>query len=181
LLAALEAGHRLGAKHALAVGFDDDRARLIDNFSALCEAAARFNMTVGLELITYCPVGTLDDALSLVRASRQPNARILIDTLQVFRSGASVEDIVNVEPRLIEYVQICDGPLASPASVDELRAEARTARLLPGEGELPLRDLLAKLPADLTLAVEAPTQELRGRPFDQQARTIMERMQRFLA
>jgi hypothetical protein len=78
-------------------------------------------------------------------------------------------------------IQICDGPRASPASVDERRTEARTARLLPGDGELPLLELLAKLPADLTLAVEAPTRELRGRPFDQQARTIMERMQRFLA
>jgi sugar phosphate isomerase/epimerase len=181
LLPALEAGHRLGAKHVLAVGNDDDCARLIGNFSALCEAAARFEMTVGLELITYCPVGTLDDALSVVGASRQPNARILIDTLQVFRSGASVEDIGNVEARLIEYIQICDGPRASPASVEERRTEARTARLLPGEGELPLRELLAKLPADLTLAVEAPTRELRGLPFDQQARAIMERMQRFLA
>jgi sugar phosphate isomerase/epimerase len=181
LLPALEAGHRLGAKHVLAVGNDDDCARLIGNFSALCEAAARFEMTVGLELITYCPVGTLDDALSVVGASRQPNARILIDTLQVFRSGASVEDVGNVEARLIEYIQICDGTRASPASVEERRTEARTARLLPGEGELPLRELLAKLPADLTLAVEAPTRELRGLPFDQQARAIMERMQRFLA
>jgi sugar phosphate isomerase/epimerase len=180
LLPALEAGHRLGAQHALAVGFDDDRARLLDNFSALCEAAARFDMTVGLELITYCPIGTLDDALSLICASRQPNARILIDTLQVFRSGASVEDIGNVEASLIEYIQICDGPRISPDSVDGRRTEARTARRLPGDGELPLRELLAKLPPDLTLAVEAPTRELRGRPFDQQARTIMERMQRFL-
>jgi sugar phosphate isomerase/epimerase len=138
-------------------------------------------MTVGLELITYCPVGTLDDALSLIRSSHQPNARILIDTLQVFRSGASVEDIGNVNASLIEYIQICDGPRASPDSVDARRTEARTARLLPGDGQLPLRELLAKLPPDLTLAVEAPTRELRGRPFDQQARTIMERMQRFLA
>ncbi|MGF6384171.1 sugar phosphate isomerase/epimerase [Paraburkholderia atlantica] len=181
LLPALEAGRRLGARHALAVGYDGDQARLLDNFCALCEAAARFDMTVGLELITYCPIGTLDSALSLIGESRQPNARILIDTLQVFRSGATVDDITAIEPRLIEYIQISDGPRVSPTSVDERRTEARTARRLPGEGELPLRELLSALPADLTLAVEAPTLELRGQSFDRQARTIMERMQRFLA
>src|SRR6516225_2062745 len=47
LLPALEAGHRLGAKHVLSVGYDDDRSRLFDNFCKLCEAAARFDMTVG--------------------------------------------------------------------------------------------------------------------------------------
>ncbi|RDK05411.1 sugar phosphate isomerase/epimerase family protein [Cupriavidus lacunae] len=181
LLPALEVGHRLGARHVVTVGYDDDRARLEDNFSGLCDAAAQFGLTVGLELITYCPVGTLDDALSLVRRSRKPNARLLIDTLQVFRSGASVRDISRLDPALMEYIQICDGPRESPASVEERRTEARSARLLPGDGELPLHELLADLPADLTLAVEAPTRELRGLPFEQRAKTIMEKMKRFLA
>ncbi|AQH02638.1 xylose isomerase [Burkholderia sp. KK1] len=180
LLPALEAGHRLGAKHVLAVGYDDDCARLIDNFCALCEAAARFDMTVGLELITYCAIGTLSDALATIHASAQPNARILIDALQFFRSGASVDDIDGIAPGLIEYIQICDGPRASPVSVAERRIEARTARLLPGDGELPLHAMLAKLPSDLTLAVEAPTLALRGLPFDEQARIVMEKMKRFL-
>ncbi|WP_250528189.1 TIM barrel protein [Caballeronia sp. GAWG2-1] len=181
LLPALEAGHRLGAKHVLTVGFDQDRERLMRNFRALCEAAARFEMTVGLELITYCAIGTLDDALATIQASGQPNARLLIDALQYFRSGAKVEDIDSIDPALIEYMQICDGPRASPVAVADRRNEARTARLLPGDGELPLHDVLVKLPADLTLAVEAPTLALRGQPFDEQARTIMSSMKRFLA
>jgi sugar phosphate isomerase/epimerase len=180
LLPALEAGHRLGAKHVLTVGFDDDRARLMDNFCALCEAAAHYHMTVGLELITYCAIGTLDDALATVRASEQPNARLLIDALQFFRSGANAEDIKRIDPALIEYIQLCDAPLASPATVAERRTEARTARLLPGDGELPLHALLAELPEDLTLAVEAPTLALRGLPFDEQARIVMEETRRFL-
>ena len=46
-------------------------------------------------------------------------------------------------------------PGAGPASADAVR-EARAARLLPGEGELPLRELLAALPDGIPVAVEAP-------------------------
>jgi sugar phosphate isomerase/epimerase len=56
---------------------------------------------------------------------------------------------------LIGSVQLCDAPLASPppsAIIDE----ARGNRLLPGEGELPLRELLAVLPEDVPLSAEVP-------------------------
>lgn len=181
LLAPLEAGRRLGAKHVLSVGFDDDRGRLLENFARLCEAAASLEMTVGLEPITYCAIGTADAALSIIRDSRQPNARLLIDTLQFFRSGATADTIDAIDPALIEYVQISDGPRASPASIEERRTEARTARLLPGDGELPLADLLSRLPPDLTLAVEAPTRALRGLAFDEQARQIAQKVRSALA
>ncbi|BCQ29446.1 TIM barrel protein (plasmid) [Caballeronia sp. NK8] len=181
LLPALEAGRTLGARHVLCVGNDTERARLRDNFGRLCEAADGFGLSVGLEAITYCTISTPADALDLVRSSGQPNARILIDALQFFRSGATCEQIDAIDPALIEYIQICDAPSAAPQSLEARRKEARTARLLPGDGELPLRELLSKLRSDLPLAVEAPTLALRGLPFDEQARHIHARMRTFLA
>jgi len=181
LLPALEAGRMLGARHVLCVGNDTERNRLRDNFGRLCEAADGFGLTVGLEAITYCAVGTPADALQVVRASGQSNARILIDALQFFRSGATCEQIGAIDPALIEYIQICDAPSAAPQSLETRRQEARTARLLPGDGELPLRELLSKLRSGLPLAVEAPTLALRGLPFDEQARRILARMRTFLA
>ncbi|MGH3227538.1 MAG: hypothetical protein ACRDOA_02965, partial [Streptosporangiaceae bacterium] len=44
-------------------------------------------------------------------------------------------------------------PLAAPP---DPVAEARTGRLLPGAGELPLADLLATVPSTVAVAVEAP-------------------------
>ena len=44
---------------------------------------------------------------------------------------------------------------------EELRRESRTARLLPGEGELPLDALLDALPPDVAVSVEAPRQPMR--------------------
>ena len=181
LVPALEVGKRLGARHVLAVGFDTDLARLFDNFCRLCEAAARLEMTVGMEFITYCSIGTLAQARWLVERSRQPNARLLIDALQFFRSGAAPDELASVDPALLPYMQLCDGPRIGPASVDERRREARTARLLPGEGELPLAELLRALPPGIPLSVEAPTLHLAGLPFDEQARTVGETTRRFLA
>ncbi len=52
---AIETGARLGARYLLVVGFDADRARLLDNFAALCALAGSFGLRVMLEFITYTP------------------------------------------------------------------------------------------------------------------------------
>ena len=180
LVPALETGHALGAKYVLAVGFDPEPQRLMGNFCRLCEAAAQLNMVVALEFITYCSIATLEQALDLVRRSGQPNARLLVDALQFFRSGAQTSQIAGLDPALMPYAQICDGPLASPLTLEERRREARTARLLPGQGELPVRELVAALPASIALSVEAPTLQLAGLPFNEQARIVGHTVRRFL-
>lgn len=177
---ALEVGRRLGAHHVLSVGFDDDKSRLLDNFCALCVLAARYDMDVDLEFISYCSIATLDQAMALIDAGRQPNARLLVDTLQFFRSGASPADLEKVSPEKIAYMQLCDGMRIAPQSIDERRREARTARMLPGEGELPVDALLRQMPDDIPLSVEAPTLKLAGRPYDEQARIIGAVTRRFL-
>lgn len=181
LVPALEIGRRLGARQVLVVGFDADLGRLLDNFCKLCQAAARLQMNVALEFITYCTIGTLAQAHWLVQRSGQPNARLLIDALQFFRSGAKSKDLAAIDPALMPYMQLCDGPLVGPASVDDRRVEARTARLLPGEGELPLAGLLAALPPGIPISVEAPTLRLAHLPFNEQARTVGDATRKFFA
>ena len=67
-------------------------------------------------------------------------------------------DVATVEPSLLRYAQICDASADRPGPADTARlvAEARTGRLLPGEGVLPLRELVRALPDALPLAIEAP-------------------------
>jgi hypothetical protein len=57
---------------------------------------------------------------------------------------------------------------------DELRAESRTARRLPGEGVLPLRELLAAFPEGTPVSVEAPSQSLKGLSADDRARKVFQ-------
>lgn len=178
---ALAIGQRLGARQVLTVGFDDDEDRLFDNFCRLCEAAGRHRQDVTLEFITYCPIGTLAQARSLIARSGQPNAKLLIDALQFFRSGATPDDLTSVDPSLLPSMQLSDGPRLAPPSADERKIEARTARLLPGEGQLPIASLVEALPADIPISVEAPTLRLAGLPFDDQARIVGDATRRFLA
>jgi sugar phosphate isomerase/epimerase len=181
LEAAIAAGSRLGASRVLAVGFDADKGRQLDNFCRLCELAARHGMDVSLEFISYCKVSNLNEALQLIERSGQGNARLLIDALQFFRSGALPADLGDVDPALMPYMQICDAPLEGPVTLEERRREARTARQLPGEGELPLHELLQAMPPDIVLSVEAPTLHLAGLPFAEQARIAGAATRRFLA
>jgi sugar phosphate isomerase/epimerase len=57
-------------------------------------------------------------------------------------------------------VQLCDAPLQPPGG--DAAAEARTERLLPGEGGLPLTALLSAVPPATPVAIEAPRLSLRG-------------------
>jgi sugar phosphate isomerase/epimerase len=181
LLPALEVGHRLGARQVLAVGFDAELGRLHDNFCKLCQAAAPLQMNVALEFITYCTIGSLEQAHWLVQRSQQPNARLLIDALHFFRAGGRLEPLAAIDRKLFPYLQLCDGPLVGPVSLDERRVEARTDRLLPGEGEFPLADLLRALPPGIPVSVEAPTLRLASLPFNEQARVIGDATRRFFA
>lgn len=168
----LEIGASLGARYVLAVGFDDERARLRDNFGRLCALAGSFGMTVMLEFITYCSIRSLAEAQRLIAESGCTNAGILIDTLQFFRSGAAPAALTGLPPRLLPYMQLCDGVAQAPDSIEARRSEARTDRRLPGQGELPVADLLRQLPRDIVLSVEAPTSALRGVPYVEQGRIV---------
>ena len=56
---------------------------------------------------------------------------------------------------------------------EELRRESRTARLLPGEGELPLDALLDALPPDVAISVEAPSARDAHLPAAERARRAL--------
>jgi sugar phosphate isomerase/epimerase len=73
---------------------------------------------------------------------------------------------------LFHYAQVCDaGPdMPAPTDTPALIREARTGRLLPGEGVLPVADIVKALPADLPLAIEAPCRATAGLPAIERAR-----------
>jgi len=159
---ALEAGTELGARFVLVVGNDDNDLRLQANLAALCGLAAPLGLKVMLEFITYCSINSLKSAANVVGSLQSDNLGLLIDTLQFFRSGAAPRDVSGYDQTLFSYFQICDGRLRAPVSIADRRKEAREDRLLPGRGELPVRELMQFLPADIPISLEAPTAELRG-------------------
>ena len=154
----LEVSARLGAQNVLVMSAEPQEARTIDRFGELCDRAAPYGLQVCLEFAIYTGVRTLAHAAHVVAQSKRSNASVLVDALHFSRSGGIPAHIAQVDPSLFRYAQICDaGPdMPGPGDTPALTREARTGRLLPGEGVLPLAELVAALPATVPLAVEAP-------------------------
>ena len=154
----LEVSARLGARYVLVMSAEPEETRTLDRFADLCDRAAAFGLEVCLEFAIYTGVRTLAHAAEMVARSKRANAFVLIDALHFSRSGGLPSHVAQVDPKLLRYAQICDaGPdRPRPDDTPSLIREARTGRLLPGDGVLPLRDLVAALPPDLPLAIEAP-------------------------
>jgi sugar phosphate isomerase/epimerase len=151
----LEAGARLGAKRVCVNIDDPDRLRAIDNFARLCELGARYGLAMDVEFMIFRKVATLQDATDVVTKAGKPNGGILVDTLHLIRSGGDAQALAAVDPKLIGSVQLCDAPLTRLEWLSFMD-EARSDRLPPGEGELPLRQILDALPETVPLAVEVP-------------------------
>ncbi|HEV3011385.1 MAG TPA: sugar phosphate isomerase/epimerase, partial [Burkholderiales bacterium] len=81
------------------------------------------------------------------------NSAVLADAIHFFRDANRLEDLATARTR---YVQFCDARAEKPASMEEIRRQAREDRLFPGEGGLDLRGLLGALPPDLPLSLEVP-------------------------
>lgn len=149
-------GAALGSKHVLVAGEDTVVSRLTANFAALCDAAVPFGLTCDLEPMPWRAVASLRDAARVVQAADRPNGGVLIDALHFFRSASTLDDVRRLPRARLHYVQICDGKVPGPTTVEGLIHDARCERLLPGEGDFDLHALFAALPADLPVSIEIP-------------------------
>ncbi len=178
--AGLETAAALGAKRLLAVSYDPQPDRLVDSLGWLAQRAATYGVRVGLEFIPYSQLRTLPEALAVLAAVDDANAALIIDSLHLSRSGGSPGDLAGLTAQDYAFVQISDARAEIPWRED-LPAEARTDRLLPGDGTLWLDALLAALPAGVPLSLEAPVQELSALPPLERARTAGRRTREYLA
>ena len=174
--AVLEAAAELKASHLTTIGEDPDLTRLCERFAELTRMAAPYGVRPLIEFMAYKTVRTLDDAVAIAAGS---GGGVLLDALHIQRCGADIAQIARMDRALLGYVQLCDAPLEPPGEAGlpgdrvlprgqtpdggAAAREARAGRLLPGEGSLPLTELLSVLPATIPVAVEAPRLSLRDR------------------
>jgi sugar phosphate isomerase/epimerase len=178
----LEVSARLGARNVLVMSAEPDESRTVERFCELCDRAAAYGLHVGLEFAIYTGVRTLAHAAQVVARSKRPNASVLIDALHFSRSGGIPAHVAQIDPSLIRYAQICDaGPdMPGPGDTPALIREARTGRLLPGEGVLPLAELVAALPEAAPLAIEAPCRATAELPLAERAHRAYRALQALL-
>jgi len=179
--APLEAGAELGARYALVAGDDADASRLRDNLARFCDLARPFGVTAAVEFAVIRPLATLGQTLRLLADAGRENAVVCLDPLNHIRGGGTVAELRAADPRLFPYAQISDGVLG-PGEPDP-RALGRMSpnqRRLPGEGTLPLHEILDALPPGLPLSVELPMPKSERKSAREWARATANSTRRFL-
>jgi sugar phosphate isomerase/epimerase len=150
----------IGARFVLCISEDPDLSRTAERFAMLCEHGAAVGVRPVIEFMRFTTVRTLPDALAVVARAGHPAAGVLVDALHLARSGHRPAELAGIDPGLLPYAQLCDAPALAPPE-SELRREALDGRCLPGEGGLPLGELLDVLPASAPLSVELRSAQLR--------------------
>lgn len=146
------------ARHLLIVSDLGDEATTITELAVAAEACRVAGITPAIEYMAWT---TPHDPASALRVAEATDCVIVVDLLHHARVGAGAAELdAIVASGRLGWVQLCDARLTAPT---DLLHEARHERLAPGDGELPLRRLLDRLPGHVTFSVEVQSDELSSR------------------
>lgn len=144
---------------------------MIDTVGAISRAAETRGLRIVLEFVPGTGIPDIANALAIVTGVGMRNCGIMLDPWHLSRSGGTVEDVRALPAGAIGGLQLDDRTPPPPDSA----YVPMTGRDLPGEGQLPLIDIvhaaLANNP-NLTAEVEVFSEELRQLPIDAAASRI---------
>ncbi|MCS6975944.1 MAG: sugar phosphate isomerase/epimerase [Gemmatales bacterium] len=114
--------------------------RACKSLQQVAQLAAAYDVRLALEFHTkarWC--SSLETAIALVEACRQPNLGICLDVFHFHAGPSKLHDLGLLTPEQLFHVQVCDVS-------GTLREFAQDAdRILPGDGDLPLHPILERL------------------------------------
>jgi len=107
----------------------------------LSELAAGYKVKLAFEFLgfSWCSVRTLTHCWDIVQETNRDNVGLVIDTCHFYAGGSDLETIVDVDPCKILIFHINDVEDRDIATIEDAH------RLLPGEGVIPLDDILVRL------------------------------------
>jgi sugar phosphate isomerase/epimerase len=136
------------------VSLEPDQARTFDELAVLTALAADREIATCVEPVVGLSIADLPSAIAAVEHVNREEISLLIDTMHVARFGASADDLRAIPAERIGYIQLSD--TTRQRRMRHYAEEAMFERLPPGEGELPLADMLAALPGDRVVGLELP-------------------------
>lgn len=136
------------------VSFEPDLRRTFDQFGVVASLAAERNIETVIEFAPGMTVSDLPTAVSAVEHVASTKFKILVDTMHLVHSGSNAADLANLDPDMIGYAQLSDTVLV--ISSEDYLNTAMYERLSPGDGELPLFDILSALPPTTVISLEVP-------------------------
>ena len=145
----------IGIQHVLVVSHDPDFDQTVVKLTELCDHAIDLGLGIVFEFLMLTEYRTLDDAFAVVNAVNRSNAKILIDTLHLVRAGHNPEYISNFDESLFPYIQLCDGKAKiNHNDYEEVVFDSRENRFSPGDGELPIHEILRFINTDIPISIE---------------------------
>jgi sugar phosphate isomerase/epimerase len=180
--AVIDTTAELGAGILLAHSYMPVDDKMLDFFRQYCAYAAEAGIRIAVEYMRYSEVKSLEEASSWLDRAAQPNAGFVFDPLHVDRTAGSFAALKSVDPARIVFAQICDAKKRpGTPTIEQLLVEARTGRLPPGEGDLPLYDFLDALPPEVEIEYEVPISRAEAMSAAEKARLAAHQMQTYLA
>jgi sugar phosphate isomerase/epimerase len=153
--AGFAAGAELGARDVTASVWTTDTSYALDMLEAVCAIAGRYELRVNLEFVAIAAIRTLSEASGLLRSLDASNIGIVLDMYHVDRGGTELTELDNLPSEWFHFSQLCDAPARVPDSRVELEDEVRGHRLYPGEGDIDIASIIARVPA-MVYALEIP-------------------------
>ncbi len=149
--------HQLAIEHQTVFGLPPVEsvhlAGDFDEFAVLAEMVGTRGIRTTIEFAPSLMIADLDIALAAVHYVARTDFRLLIDTMHLVRAGHSAAEPAAIDPALIGYAQLSDHTIRQRSA--NYHADA-IDRMVPGEGELPLPEILATLPRDVVIGLEVP-------------------------
>ena len=125
-------------------GSELDLDRAAEDLAKVARRAAEHGCNVNFEFLPWCGVPDVTTCLDLLERTGCPNTTIMFDSWHWFRGARDLEALKRIPGARIGSTQWNDAPEAPAAN---LMVEAMEARLLPGEGDIPLVDLVRTVDA----------------------------------
>lgn len=164
-----DAAAAVGARHLLVVSDVPDEALTRAEVERAVRRAGAVGVRVAVEYMAWTTPAAPGPARRLALDS---GCVVVADLLHHVRVGAGPGALADLAGAgVLGWVQVCDAPGPAPA---DLVHEARHARLVPGEGALPLDGLLGVVPADVVWSVEVQSDTLaRAVPLPERAQRLL--------
>jgi sugar phosphate isomerase/epimerase len=135
----------LGARSlnvVLVVGERLPEEQIVEAFAAVCRRGAEHGLLVHLEFVPWAQTGDVVSACRVAQQTGCANGGVMFDTWHHFRSGVGNEVLEHIPAELVTGIQVNDAPATAGPDVI---VETMEHRRLPGEGDMPLVDMLQRL------------------------------------
>ncbi len=121
--------------------WDDVQTESVRVLRELSEVAYEYDAKLAFEFLGFgwCSVRTLQQCWEIVNETQRSNVGLVIDTCHFYAGGSKLGSIARIDPQKIFILHINDVQDHPRETIEDAH------RLLPGEGVIPLDDILIRL------------------------------------